>query len=293
MFARIASQFPSIELHMSVTIPQQHIQQQVQLALAEDIGSGDVTAKLIPVDQQVTAQLISREQAILCGTQWVDEVFRQLNGAITIDWNADDGDQINADQMICKLQGLARPILSGERAALNFLQSLSGTATAANEYVESIKGTNCRILDTRKTIPNLRLAQKYAVSCGGAMNHRIGLYDAILIKENHITAAGSITNAVNQAKTLSPDLLLEVEVETLEQLQEAINAGAQRVLLDNMDNNTLKQAATITHGRLELEASGGITLKNVREIADTGVDFISIGSITKHLRAIDLSMIFI
>jgi len=293
MFARIASQFPSIELHMSVTIPQQYIQQQVQLALAEDIGSGDVTAKLIPSDQQITAQLISREQAILCGTQWVDEVFRQLNGAITIDWNADDGDQINADQMICKLQGLARPILSGERAALNFLQSLSGTATAANEYVESIKGTNCRILDTRKTIPNLRLAQKYAVSCGGAMNHRIGLYDAILIKENHITAAGSITNAVNQAKTLSPDLLLEVEVETLEQLQEAINAGAQRVLLDNMDNNTLKQAATITHGRLELEASGGITLKNVREIADTGVDFISIGSITKHLRAIDLSMIFI
>lgn len=229
----------------------------------------------------------------MCGRQWFDEVFQQLDESISISWNASDGDKLKPNQVICKLQGSARPILSGERAALNFLQTLSGTATAANEYVEAIKGTACRILDTRKTIPNLRLSQKYAVSCGGAVNHRIGLYDAVLIKENHITAAGSITNAIRQAKVLSPDLLLEVEVETLEQLQEAIDAGAQRVLLDNMDCNILMQAVVITQGKLELEASGGITLENIREIAETGVDYISVGSITKHLRAVDLSMIFI
>lgn len=277
---------------MPPNIPQQTIQQQVQLALAEDIGSGDVTAELIPDDQQVEAQVISRERAILCGRQWFDEVFQQLDESISINWNASDGDKLKPNQVICKLQGPARAILSGERAALNFLQTLSGTATSANEYVTAIKGTTCRILDTRKTIPNLRLAQKYAVSCGGAMNHRVGLYDAVLIKENHITAAGSISNAVNQAKVLSADLLLEVEVETLEQLQEAIDAGVQRVLLDNMNCSTLKQAVAMTQGRLELEASGGITLKNIREVAETGVDYISVGSITKHLRAIDLSMIF-
>lgn len=277
---------------MSPNISQQYIQQQVQLALAEDIGSGDVTAKLIPAEQQVTAHVISREWAILCGIQWFDEVFRQLDDSITIKWNVQDGDKLKSDQVICKLQGPARAILSGERAALNFLQTLSGTATSANEYVAAIKGTTCRILDTRKTIPNLRLAQKYAVSCGGAVNHRIGLYDAVLIKENHITAAGSITKAVNQAKALSADLLLEVEVETLAQLQQAIDAGAQRVLLDNMDSSLLKQAVVITQGRLELEASGGITLENIQDIAKTGVDYISVGSITKHLRAVDLSMIF-
>ena len=288
----MAIQLPIIESHMSVIVSPQNIQQQVQLALAEDIGSGDVTAELIPAEQQVTAQVISREHAILCGRQWFDEVFRQLDKSISISWNVSDGDKLKPNQIICKLHGAARPILSGERTALNFLQTLSGTATSANGYVTAIKGTACRILDTRKTIPNLRLAQKYAVTCGGAMNHRVGLYDAVLIKENHITAAGSITNAINQAKTLSPNLLLEVEVETLEQLQQAIDAGAQRVLLDNMNCSLLKQAVAMTQGRLELEASGGITLENIRQTAETGVDYISVGSITKHLRAVDLSMIF-
>lgn len=277
---------------MPVTIPQQYIKQQVQLALVEDIGSGDVTAELIPADQQVIAKVISREEAILCGQKWFEEVFQQLDESISINWYMDDGDNLIADQAICKIQGPARAILSGERAALNFLQTLSGTATMANQYVQAIKNTSCRILDTRKTIPNLRLAQKYAVRCGGADNHRIGLYDAILIKENHIWAAGSIETAISRAKKLHPDLLLEVEVETLEQLQEAIVAGAQRALLDNMDSRLLKQAVELTQNRLELEASGGITLKNIREIAETGVDFISIGSITKHLQAIDLSMLF-
>ena len=278
---------------MSVLISQQDIQQQVKLALSEDIGSGDVTAKLIPADQQVTAQVISREQAVLCGQQWFDEVFQQLDKRISGIWAVKDGDQIKAEQIICTFHGPARAILSGERTALNFLQTLSGTAYAANEYVQAIKDTTCRILDTRKTIPNLRLAQKYAVSCGGAVNHRIGLYDAILIKENHILAAGSISNAVSQAKSLSPNLFLEVEVENLDQLQEAIAAGAQRVLLDNMSIARLKKSVEITNNRIELEASGGITLENVLQVARTGVDYISIGSITKHLRAIDLSMRFI
>lgn len=277
---------------MSITIPRQYIQQQVRLALAEDIGSGDVTAALIPAGQQFTAQLISREQAILCGRQWFDEVFRQLDQSIRIDWHVDDGDRINPAQVICSVRGPARAILSGERVALNFLQTLSGTATTAHQYVEAVKGSACRILDTRKTIPNLRLAQKYAVACGGAMNHRIGLYDAILIKENHIAAAGSIRAAVTQAKNRSPGLFLEVEVETIAQLEEAIAAGAQRVLLDNMDGTTLRQAVAINQGRLELEASGGITLDNIRETAETGVNYISVGGITKHLHAIDLSMRF-
>ena len=278
---------------MSINITQQYIQQQVQLALAEDIGSGDVTAKLIPAEQQAHAQVISRDKAVLCGRQWFDEVFNQLDASISLDWKCDDGDHLQANQLICELQGPARSILSGERAALNFLQTLSGTATAAHQYVEAIKGTSCRILDTRKTIPNLRLAQKYAVSCGGAMNHRVGLYDAILIKENHIAAAGSITIAIQQAQTHAPDLLLEVEVENLAQLKEAIAAGAQRALLDNMDADMLRQAVSINQGQLELEASDGIGLTNIREIAETGVDYISVGSITKHLHAVDLSMRFI
>lgn len=277
---------------MSLAIPPHYIQQQVSLALAEDIGSGDVTAALIPAGQQAAARVISREAAILCGRQWFEEVFRQLDTTISIEWQAADGGQIQPDQVICQIRGPARPILSGERAALNFLQTLSGTATSAYQYVEAVKGTACRILDTRKTLPTLRLAQKYAVSCGGAINHRIGLYDAILIKENHIAAAGSISAAVMQAKQQSPTLLLEVEVETLAQLEEAIAAGAQRILLDNMDIATLTRAVEIARGKIELEASGGITLANIRAIAETGVDYISIGSITKHLQAIDLSMEF-
>lgn len=278
---------------MSLAIPHNYIKQQVELALAEDIGSGDVTARLIQADRTVTAQLISREQAILCGTEWFNEVFQQLDQAIEISWVASDGMQIQANQVICKLSGPARAILSGERTGLNFLQTLSGTATSASQYVEAIRDTKCRILDTRKTIPNLRLAQKYAANCGGAVNHRIGLYDAILIKENHIAAAGSITKAVEQAKNLAPGLLLEVEIETLEQLKEAMKAGVERVLLDNMDTATLRQAVSINHGKLELEASGGISLGNIREIANCGVDYISIGSITKHLHAIDFSLLII
>lgn len=278
---------------MPVTISQQYIQLQVQQALAEDIGHGDVTAQLIPANQTISAQVIVREPAVLCGQRWFNEVFQQLDTSITINWQAGDGDKIKPEELLCALQGPARAILSGERTALNFLQTLSGTATSANRYVAAVATTNCRILDTRKTIPHLRLAQKYAAACGGATNHRIGLYDAILIKENHITAAGSITAAVAQARLLYPDLLLEVEVETLEQLYEAITAGARRVLLDNMPPEILRQAVDISEGRLELEASGGITLDNILTVAQTGVDYISIGSITKHLHAIDLSMRFV
>lgn len=277
---------------MSTNIPPQYIEQQVTLALAEDIGSGDVTAELIPVDQHVTAHIITREDAVLCGREWFDVVFKQLDDHISINWKVKDGDTITPNQTICELNGPARPILSGERTALNFLQTLSGTATTTNEYVRAIRDTDCHILDTRKTIPNLRLAQKYAVRCGGGINHRIGLYDAVLIKENHITAAGSISNAVKQAKINSSELFLEVEVETLEQLHEATEAGAQRALLDNMELNVLQQAVTQNNHRLELEASGGVNMESIREIALTGVDYISVGSITKHIKAIDFSMRF-
>ncbi|MDH5445365.1 MAG: carboxylating nicotinate-nucleotide diphosphorylase [Gammaproteobacteria bacterium] len=274
------------------TISQQDIFNQVKSALAEDLGTGDVTASLIPADQTVAAKIIAREQAVLCGTSWVNAVFSQLDSSIQIKWEAEDTDTIQADQVLCTITGPARAILSGERTALNFLQTLSGTASATQRYVDEIKGTNCKILDTRKTIPNLRLAQKYAVTCGGGLNHRIGLYDAILIKENHILAAGSITQAVKTAQNDFPDLLLEVEVETLDELREAIQAGARRALLDNMNIETLKQAVSINKGQLELEASGGISFDNLRKIAETGVDYISIGSLTKHLHAIDLSMRF-
>lgn len=273
-------------------LPEGYIQQQVALALAEDIGKGDVTAKLIPADKQADARIFSRESAILCGTDWASEVFRQLDCDIQIDWHCNDGDKIQPDQELCQLHGPARQLLSGERAALNFLQTLSATATQAHEYVVAVEGTDCRVLDTRKTIPGLRLAQKYAVRCGGACNHRSGLFDMVLIKENHISAAGSIQAAVETARRLSPDIPVEVEVENLQQLQQALDAGVDRVLLDNMDISTLKQAVDLTNKQIPLEASGGVTLKSARDIAQTGVDYISVGSITKHIRAIDLSMLF-
>jgi len=273
-------------------LPAGYIKQQVALALAEDIGSGDVTAELIPADKLADARIISRESAVLCGTDWVSEVFQQLDTAIQIEWSCQDGDQIQSEQALCSLHGPARHLLSGERAALNFLQTFSATATQAHEYVVAVEGTGCRILDTRKTIPGLRLAQKYAVRCGGACNHRAGLYDMVLIKENHISAAGSIQAAVETARRLSPDVPLEVEVENLQQLQQALDAGVDRILLDNMDIPILKQAVQLTNKRIPLEASGGVTQQSVREIALTGVDYISIGSITKHIRAIDLSMRF-
>lgn len=270
-----------------------YIKQQVALALAEDIGQGDVTAELIPADKLANARIISREPAILCGTEWVSEVFSQLDNTIQIDWRYQDGDNIQANQELCRLHGSARQLLSGERTALNLLQTLSATATQAHEYVMAVDGTGCRILDTRKTIPGLRLAQKYAVRCGGAYNHRAGLYDMVLIKENHICAAGSIHAAVTTARRLSPEIPVEVEVENLHQLQEALDAKVDRILLDNMDIATLQQAVQLTNKKIPLEASGGVTQKTVRDIAQTGVDYISIGSITKHIRAIDLSMRFI
>lgn len=274
-------------------LPSSYIRQQVTLALAEDIGKGDVTAQLIPTNKLADARIICREPAILCGADWVSEVFQQLDTTIQIDWRCQDGDTIQADQELCRLHGSARHLLSGERAALNFLQTLSATATQAHEYVMAVEGTGCRILDTRKTIPGLRLAQKYAVRCGGAYNHRTGLYDMVLIKENHISAAGSIQAAVDAAHRLSPDFPVEVEVENLQQLQQALDADVDRILLDNMDIPTLKQAVQMTNKRIPLEASGGVTQETAREIAQTGVDYISIGSITKHIHAIDFSMRFI
>jgi nicotinate-nucleotide pyrophosphorylase (carboxylating) len=230
---------------------------------------------------------------VLCGQPWVDQTFRQLDAGIIISWQISDGDTMKPDQEICRLQGSARSILSGERTALNFLQTLSGTATCARRYTDAVAGTGAIILDTRKTVPGLRLAQKYAVRCGGASNHRIGLFDAILIKENHISAAGSITAAVKAALDLYPGLLLEVEVENLEQLEEAEAAGAQRVLLDNFNIVDLKTAVSRFKDRIGLEASGGINLETIRAVADTGVDFISTGDITKSVRAVDFSMRFV
>ena len=265
---------------------------QVRLALAEDLGSGDLTAGLVPQPSEAHAEVIVREDAVLCGVDWFDEVFRQLDGDIRVSWSADDGARLTAGQRVCELRGPARPILSGERTALNFLQTLSGTASCAARYVAAIAGTSATILDTRKTLPGLRLAQKYAVRCGGASNHRVGLYDAILIKENHIRAAGSIGAALQAAFALRSAVLIEVEVETLEQLDQALGAGAQRVLLDNFDPAGLREAVKCTAGRAKLEASGGVNLDTVRDIALTGVDFISVGQLTKDVRATDFSMRF-
>ena len=265
---------------------------QVKNALSEDIGSGDLTAALIPSDQQATATVLVRESAILCGQDWFNAAFKQLDDTLTINWHQQDGDRLIADQTICHLQGNARALLTGERTALNFLQSLSATATLTQQYVNAVSGLNTRILDTRKTIPGLRLAQKYAVSCGGGQNHRVGLFDAVLIKENHIMAAGSITAAVTLAKQqVDKSILIEVEVETLDQLKEALSVGIDRVLLDNMDLPMLSEAVKINKGMAKLEASGNITLGNIRNVATTGVDFISVGALTKNIKATDYSML--
>ena len=268
----------------------QDLTQQVHFALTEDIGSGDITAALIPEDHQATASVIAREPGILCGQDWFNESFLQIDPDIKISWIISDGDNITPNQTLCTLTGNARSLLTGERTALNFLQTLSATATKADQYAQNIADLNTRILDTRKTIPGLRLAQKYAIQCGGCVNHRIGLFDAILIKENHIMASGSIANAVKIAKKTKSDVLIEVEVESLDQLSEALEAGVKRILLDNMDINTLMQAVEINGQRAELEASGGVTLENVRQIAKTGVDYISIGTLTKDIQSLDLSM---
>jgi len=274
-----------------MNIPQD-LELTVSHALREDIGSGDISAQLIDAATQGKARVISREAAIICGRPWFDEVFRQLEPSIQIDWLVDEGDTVKADQTLCRLSGPARPLLTGERTALNFLQTLSGTATLARRYAQTVTGTNTKILDTRKTLPGLRSAQKYAVRCGGCHNHRMGLYDAILIKENHIIAAGSIAAAVMQSLQLFPDKMVEVEVEDLQELQQALEAGAHRLLLDNMSLEDMRTAVQLTAGRAQLEASGNITLETIPQIAATGVDFISSGGLTKNVRAVDLSMRF-
>lgn len=265
-------------------------------ALAEDIGDGDLTAALIDADAVVGATIIAREALVLAGQPWVDEVFAQLEGSVVIDWYVGDGLRAEAEDVICKLVGPARALLSGERTALNFLQTLSATATVTSAYVKAVEGTGARILDTRKTLPGLRQAQKYAVACGGGENHRIGLFDAILIKENHIKSAGSISAALRAAQELDSEVLIEIEVENQDELLEALDAGATRVLLDNFSIDQLKQAVETNRDygyvAAELEASGNVTLESVREIAETGVNYVSTGAITKNVQAIDFSMLF-
>lgn len=267
----------------------------VTAALAEDLGQqnaelGDITASLIPASQQAVATIITREDCVLCGSGFVNEVFLQLGNQVSIQWHATDGDRLSANSLICTLQGPARALLTGERTALNFLQLLSGTATTTAHYVRYLEGTNTRLLDTRKTLPGLRFAQKYAVSCGGGLNHRFGLFDAFLIKENHIAAAGSIIQAVQQARQNFPGKPVEVEVENLDELKQALTAGADIIMLDNFSTPEIRQAVLLNQGRAKLEVSGNITSERLSELAATGVDFISSGALTKHVQAIDLSM---
>jgi nicotinate-nucleotide pyrophosphorylase (carboxylating) len=267
----------------------------VTAALAEDLGQqnaelGDITASLIPATQQAVATIITREDCVLCGSGFVNEVFLQLGNQVSIQWHATDGDRLSANSLICTLQGPARALLTGERTALNFLQLLSGTATTTAHYVRYLEGSNTRLLDTRKTLPGLRFAQKYAVSCGGGLNHRFGLFDAFLIKENHIAAAGSISQAVQQARQNFPGKPVEVEVENLDELKQALTAGADIIMLDNFSTPEIRQAVLLNQGRAKLEVSGNITSERLSELAATGVDFISSGALTKHVQAIDLSM---
>jgi len=268
----------------------------VARALEEDVGTGDLTAALVPADRDARATVITREPAVVCGRPWFDEVFRQIDPRVDIKWQADEGDFVDAGALLCRISGSARALLSGERAALNFLQTLSGTATAVRRWVEVVAGTRCRVLDTRKTLPGLRTAQKYAVRCGGGTNHRIGLYDGILIKENHILAAGSIAAAVAAARRSGAAVPVEVEVETIDELRQALDAHADMALLDEFGLDGLREAVALNlghrNGPMKLEASGSVTLETLRPIAETGVDFVSIGALTKHLRAIDLSMRF-
>jgi nicotinate-nucleotide pyrophosphorylase (carboxylating) len=267
--------------------------EQVLTALREDVGDGDVTASLVPATQRVRGRVITREPMVLCGSAWVAETFRQLDPQIQLTWHVQESARAAADEKLFSLAGLARPILTGERTAMNFLQLLSATATEARRYVDAVAGTGCTILDTRKTLPGLRTAQKYAVRCGGARNHRMGLYDMVLIKENHIAAAGSLSNAIAAARRAAPHLQVETEVENLEQLEEALHARPDIVLLDNFslaDLRTAVQRNRQPGSPLKLEASGGTNLDTVRAIAETGVDFVSVGALTKHVRAIDLSM---
>ena len=266
------------------------IQANVRSALREDIGSGDITAQLIPAERQARAQLITREAAVISGCAWVDEVFRQIDPTVSLEWLVEDGQQVLANQPLLRLSGPARAILSGERAALNFLQTLSAVATRCRQYADLVSGTGVRLLDTRKTLPGLRLAQKYAVTCGGCDNHRIGLYDAFLIKENHIAACGGIAQAVAQARHIAPGKPVEVEVENLQELQQALAAGADIIMLDELSDADMREAVRLCGGRAKLEASGGIHAGNLRSVAETGVDYISLGTLTKDIKAVDLSL---
>jgi nicotinate-nucleotide pyrophosphorylase (carboxylating) len=266
------------------------IEANVRTALREDIGSGDITAQLIPAGRLAHASVITRETAVVCGTAWVDTVFRQINPRVAVHWQVADGDKVEANQPLFHLEGPARALLSGERSALNFLQTLSAVATRCRHFADLVQGTQVKLLDTRKTLPGLRLAQKYAVTQGGCHNHRIGLYDAFLIKENHIAACGGISQAVSVAHGIAPGKPVEVEVESLEELQQALEAGADIVMLDELSLEDMRSAVALTAGRAKLEASGGINEATLRTIAETGVDYISIGSLTKDVKAIDLSM---
>lgn len=272
--------------------PLPEIQRLVQATLAEDIGEGDLTAALIPADQRARAHLITRESAVLCGQPWAEEALRQLGGAVTVEWRCDEGADIQPGQCLAEFFGNARQLLTAERSVLNLLQTLSGTATRSRQLANLVAGSGVRILDTRKTLPGLRRAQKYAVAVGGCDNHRMGLYDAFLIKENHIQACGSITAAVSAARRIAPGRPVEVEVETLSQLDEALDAGADTVMLDNFDLAALRVAVQRTAGRARLEASGGLDDAALVAVAATGVDLISVGALTKHCRAVDLSLRF-
>ncbi|MCJ8216753.1 carboxylating nicotinate-nucleotide diphosphorylase [Aeromonas veronii] len=287
---------------------QQDVSRAVRAALLEDLGdalttldqpdaSADITAQLIPADRMASARVITREAGVFCGQPWVDEVFlqlkAQLGGEVKVEWKVQDGEVLSPNQELFRLHGPARLLLTGERNALNFVQTLSGVATLTARYVAELEGTDCRLLDTRKTIPGLRTAQKYAVTCGGGKNHRIGLYDAYLIKENHILACGGIAEAINEARHLNPGKPVEVEVESLAELEQALAAHADIVMLDNFDVAMMREAVAINQGRAKLEVSGNVTLDTLAEFAATGVDFISVGALTKHVRALDLSMRFI
>ena len=283
---------------------QQDISRAVRAALLEDLGdaltaldqpdaSADITAQLIPADRISTARVITREAGVFCGQPWVDEVFAQLGGEVKVEWKVQDGERLSPNQELFRLHGPARVLLTGERNALNFVQTLSGVATLTARYVAELAGTECRLLDTRKTLPGLRSAQKYAVTCGGGKNHRIGLYDAYLIKENHILACGGIAEAIDEARRLNPGKPVEVEVESLAELEQALTARADIVMLDNFDVPMMQEAVRLNQGRARLEVSGNVTLETLADYAATGVDFISVGALTKHVRALDLSMRFI
>jgi len=268
------------------------IEETVATALDEDIKTGDLTAGLIPASIQAVANIYCREKAIICGRPWFDEVFRQIDEELTVDWQCEEGEEVEIDQLICTIKGSARNILSAERTALNFLQTLSGTATTTSEYVKPLANTKTKLLDTRKTLPGLRLAQKYAVACGGGQNHRIGLYDAILLKENHIIAAGGIAEAIGLAKFQHPGKTVEVETESLSEVEEAIEGNADIIMLDNFTLEMMHKAVALVNHRAKLEVSGNVEIEHLATLADTQVDFISTGAITKHLRCIDLSMRF-